>query len=77
MPTDDRFKKLTRNQKCLLFEGWTELPSSDQIKVWYDKQDHTEITESDEVDFKELGYTPKQIEKMKEQLRNAGYNQSD
>lgn len=78
LPTDERFKQLTEKQKLLLFYGWTELPSSDQIKVYYDRKEETPVINADdEENFKRIGYTSKQIAKMKEQLENAGYHQSD
>lgn len=76
LPTDERFKRLTENQKYLLYIGWLELPTSDQIKLWYDKKSSEPmISGEDETNFKKLGYTSAQIKKMKEQLENAGYSQ--
>ena len=78
LPTEERFKKLTPNQKALLYTGWVELPTSDQIKKFYDSKDTDPvITKSDETNFKALGYTPAQLKRMKEQLENAGYNQQN
>lgn len=78
MPTDDRFKQLTDRQKLLLFYGWVELPSSEQIKRHHDRKGEIPvIDDSTADDLKKLGYTPKQITKMREQLENAGYSQSD
>lgn len=76
LPTDDRYKKLTENQKTLLFYGWTELPSSEQIKRFHDgKAGDPVIDDTAEKNFARVGYTPDQIERMKEQLNNAGYCQ--
>lgn len=78
LPTDDRFKRLTENQKVLLFFGWKELPTSDQIKQFFDrKQGDPVIDEGAEKSFRRIGYTPAQIRRMKEQLANAGYSQPD
>ena len=76
LPTEKRFKQLTDNQKYLLYIGWLELPTSDQIKKWYDrKSDDPVITKDDAKNFEKLGYSKEQIKRMKEQLENAGYSQ--
>ena len=78
LPTEERFKQLTENQKHLLYFSWLELPSSDQIKMWHDKKAGEPIvTESDAKDFEKLGYTKAQIKRIKEQLSNAGYSQQN
>lgn len=77
LPTDKRYKRLTENQKYLLYIGWLELPTSDQIKLWYTKKSgEPVISEEDETNFKKIGYTSAQIKRMKKQLENAGYSQS-
>ena len=77
LPTDDRFQRLTENQKVLLFHGWTELPTSEQIKKFRDRKSGDPVIEKeDEANFKALGYTPTQLRRMKEQIQNAGYNQN-
>lgn len=76
LPTSPDFKQLTDNQKILLFYGWTELPTSDQIKEMYDsREEDPVITKTDADNFRKRGYTEKQIAFMKEQLENAGYRQ--
>ena len=78
LPTEDRFKRLTENQKGLLYTSWLELPSSDQLKAWYDKKSGDPVvTDQDAKNFEDLGYTKAQIKRMKEQLENAGYRQQD
>ena len=78
LPTDKRFKRLTENQKTLLFHGWTELPSSEQIKRFYDKKSGDPvIDDTAEKNFKKLGYSSKQIQKMKGELEKAGFAQPD
>ena len=78
LPTEERFKRLTKNQKYLLYKGWLELPTSEQIKEYFTKRaGDPVITDDDASNFKKLGYTPEQIRRMKEQLENAGYSQSD
>ena len=78
LPTEERYKRLTDNQKNLLFLSWLELPTSEQIKLWYTKKiGEPVITEKDTKDFMKLGYSKAQIKRMKEQLENAGYRQSD
>ncbi len=78
LPTEERYKRLTENQKYLLYIGWLELPSSDQMKEWHDrKAGDPIITEDDAKDFENLGYTKEQIKHMKEQLQNAGYSQQN
>lgn len=77
LPTEDRFKRLTASQKNLLWLGWTELPSSDQIKQFYDKKsDDPVVTPEDEKQFKGLGYSSAQIKKIRGELEKAGFNQS-
>lgn len=78
LPTEERFKKLTSRQKDLLYVGWVELPTSDQIKEWNAKKlgDPT-VTPETAKEFRKLGYTPDQIRKIKEQLKNAGFQQPD
>lgn len=76
LPTDERYKRLTDNQKNLLFFSWIELPSSDQIKAWHDKKAGDPVVSAeDEENFKNLGYSKEQIRRIKEQLENAGYRQ--
>lgn len=76
LPTEDRFKRLTQRQKDLLYLGWLELPTSDQIKSWYtQKQGEPVVTDSDAKNFKKLGYTGEQIKRIKEQLSKAGFRQ--
>jgi len=76
LPTDDRFKRLTENQKNLLFIGWLENPSSEQLKEWYDRKEDTPvITDEDAKNFEELGYRKEQIARMRDQLEKAGYRQ--
>lgn len=76
LPTDDNFKRLTELQKNILWLGWTQLPSSDQIKKYYDKKsDDPLVTSDDAVNFKKLGYSSAQIKRMKEELGKAGFNQ--
>ena len=78
LPTEERYKRLTENQKYLLYVGWLELPSSEQMKLWHDKKAGDPIiTDEDAKNFKNLGYTKDQIKHMKEQLQNAGYNQQN
>jgi len=78
LPTEERYKRLTENQKYLLYIGWLELPSSEQMKLWHDKKAGDPIiTDEDAKNFKNLGYTKDQIKHMKEQLQNAGYNQQN
>lgn len=56
--------------------GWMELPTSDQMKEWYSKKKGDPvITSDDSKNFAKLGYSPEQIKRMKEQLKNAGYSQ--
>ena len=76
LPTDERYKRLTENQKHLLYVGWLELPTSDQIKAWYAKKaTDPVISEDDANNFAKLGYSKEQIKRMREQLENAGYSQ--
>ena len=76
LPTDEKFKRLTRTQKDFLYMGWMELPTSDQMKEWYSKKKGDPvITSDDSKNFAKLGYSPEQIKRMKEQLKNAGYSQ--
>lgn len=78
LPTDDRYKRLTGNQKVLLFVGWKTLPSSDQIKQFFDRKDSDPaIDKTTASNFRKLGYSQAQIRRMKEQLVNAGYSQPD
>lgn len=72
------FKRLTDNQKNLLFVSWCELPTSEDIKRWYTRRaGEPVISESDAKDFQKLGYSKAQIGRIREQLENAGYRQSD
>jgi hypothetical protein len=78
LPTEERYKRLTDNQKNLLFLGWLELPTSEQIKEWYTKKiGEPVVTEQDAKDFVKLGYSKSQIKRIREQLENAGYHQQD
>ena len=78
LPTEERFKKLTERQKALLFQSWLELPTSGALKKWYAKRDSEPVvTDEDAKNFKNLGYTPEQIRRIREQLENAGYRQSN
>jgi len=76
LPTEERYKRLTENQKYLLYIGWLELPTSDQIKQWYVKKaGEPVVTEEDAKNFEKIGYSKAQIKRIREQLENAGYSQ--
>lgn len=78
LPTEERYKRLTENQKYLLYIGWLELPTSDQVKLWYTKKTGEPIvTDEDAKDFEKLGYSKAQVKRIREQLENAGYRQSN
>jgi hypothetical protein len=77
LPTEDRFKRLTEDQKVLLFFGWLENPSSDQLKRHHDRRATDPVIDDVAAEnFKKRGYTSDQIKRMREQLENAGYRQS-
>ncbi len=74
LPTEHRFKELSEIQKHLLLVGYLESPTSEEMHAAYQQQDAAgaTITEEDEKDFKNIGYTEEQIERMKQQLEAAG-----
>jgi hypothetical protein len=78
LPTDRKYKRLTDKQKELLFMGWLELPTSDELRQYHMHIQTTNtpvITEDDAASFQRLGYTREQIAKMKDQLKKAGFAQ--
>ena len=73
MPTEDRFKKLGEDTKYLLFMGYVNTPSDEEIHRAYELQRNTAvITSNDERDFEALGYKPEQLERIKRNLVAAG-----
>lgn len=72
LPTEERFTKLTDLQKQLLFVGYLEHPTSEQLHAANWSADTDQVTDEDEEHFKDLGYTQEQIDRMKEQLEAAG-----
>lgn len=74
LPTDERFKTLTDRQKILLFQGYLETPTSEQIHESHVMQMKQEEiwNEQREMELKRLGYKPEQIERIKDNYRKAG-----
>ena len=74
LPTDSRFKELSEIQKYLLFEGFMENPTPEQMHqaYWKSKTNETKVSNEDISNFKNLGYDMDQIKKIQEQLKIAG-----
>ena len=71
LPTEDRFKRLGAEQKYLLFIGFLEQAQPEDIHRAY----HSGRARFEGVvlkDLKKMGYTDKQLAKMKDQLAKAG-----
>ena len=75
LPTDERYKNLTERQKALLFHGWLHNARSDDL-YRYQREKDTEpgITGDDEQDFRKAGYSTEQVNRIKAELRKAGYD---
>jgi len=73
LPTDDRFKKLSYEQKNLLFTGFLELPTAEQMKASYSADTRLpRIGVEEEQNLKNLGYSDKSIDRIRDQLKLAG-----
>lgn len=71
LPTDDRFKKLTNNQKDLLLAGFIENPTDKEI-IQYHRNIEKEIVNEDDIEaFREGGYTEDQIERIQKNIQIA------
>lgn len=56
-----------------MFSGAMELPTFEQMKYNYDaSRQGPAVSDTDENNFKKLGYSDEKINKIKEQLRLAG-----
>jgi len=67
LPTEDRFKELTELQKNLIFVGYLEHPTSEQLHSAHYGAETTKVTKADEKSFGELGYSQEQINRIREQ----------
>ncbi len=67
LPTEARFKELTELQKNLIFVGYLEHPTSEQIHKACYGAEATKVTRVDEKSFEKLGYSQEQIAHIKEQ----------
>lgn len=75
LPTDPRFKELTENQKVLLFHGWVHNANSDDLYRHQIRKDQEPgVTQEDEATFRSAGYSTEQINRIKSELRKAGYD---
>jgi len=72
LPTEERFYRLTAHQKLILFYGYLESPTDEQLHMYHNQEQVTAITEDTEKDFKGLGYSAEQIERIKENIKAAG-----
>ena len=73
LPTEDRFKQLTYEQKMLLLVGFLEMPTPEQMKYNFDvSKSGPKLDTDDEDNFKKLGYSSESINRIKDQLRKAG-----
>jgi hypothetical protein len=73
LPTELKYKQLSEEQKTLLFVGFMELPTSEQLKLNYsDERQRNIMTDDDKEAFKRLGYSKEKIRKIEDELRKAG-----
>jgi hypothetical protein len=70
LPTDDRFKRLTQNQKSLLLQGYLESPDSSSLKLYFLEEQKKDISfsEDEEKALLDSGYDTKQLEKIKKEI---------
>jgi len=73
LPTDERYRQLSHEQKMLLFTAFLELPSDEQIKNSQANEARSpQIHEEEERNLKALGYSSEAVDRIREQLRLAG-----
>lgn len=71
LPTESRFLRLSESQKNLLFVGYLENPTSEQMHEAHNATALVPITDEDAESFKRLGYSEEQIANMKTNLEAA------
>ena len=74
LPTEERFLRLTSNQKALLFYGYLETPTDEVMYDLYQKEisEQKLINTETEKQFTAIGYSQEQIDRMKENAKAAG-----
>lgn len=71
LPTEDRYKKLTEKQKYLLFLGFVDQPTDEQMHRSYRASKTTYIGKEEKQNLSALGYLPEQLRYMQDQLEKA------
>jgi len=74
LPTEECYEKLTDAQKELIYVGYLNMPTDEQLHRAYSKEKANAgpvITHQDAVDFRKRGYSAEQIEKMQRELEKA------
>lgn len=71
LPTEDRFKRLGEEQKYLLFIGFLEQAQPDDIHRGY-HSNKARLEGETLVNLKKMGYSDRQLARMKDQLEKAG-----
>ena len=72
LPTSLEYKQLLSEQKHLLFTGFLDLPTSEQIKLNHEGTSSApRITSVDTLNLKKLGYSQETIDRMQGELQKA------
>jgi len=73
LPTDDRYLKMSDEQKYLLFLGFLDQPTPEQMKMNYERiSAGPKLTEMDKSDLSRRGYSREAIERIQDNLKKAG-----
>lgn len=71
LPTDERFQRLTDNQKHILLMSFFESPLDELAHMLYHEKSYGSITDEDKKSFKDMGYTDEQISRIIENVATA------
>lgn len=74
LPTEDRYKQLSEQQKYLLFLGFVGQPTDEEMHASYRNSQTIGIGDREKKNLQGLGYTSAQILKMRKELEKAQAN---
>lgn len=74
LPTEERFRELTPEQKAILFYGYLEAPTDQLMHETYASgKESAELLNAEvKENFKKMGYTDEQIKRIEDNAKLAG-----